>query len=291
MDREALLSLYRANFSAKTLLLNLHFSAKSGHVGSALSCAEILTFLRFYCWDSDATLVLSKGHAASALYSVLAVAGDLSEHELRQNYYRDGTLFSAHPPPAKLPNVPFATGSLGHGPGICNGLALANCINKRADEIPPPVFCILSDGELNEGSVWESFAFAAHHKLRNLSFFIDRNKLQGFGTTSDVLDMEPLSDKLRAFGLTVIHANGHNFPSMINAYEQAAIDRGGPIVMLAETIKGRGLPQVENTVDCHYLPMSPEIFEGALDFCEREFLELSSSQDYGVACESNLPKL
>lgn len=285
-----LADLYRANFEAKTLLLGLHFRAKSGHVGSALSCVEILSFLRFYCWEPSATLVLSKGHAASALYSVLAIAGDISQLSLSEQYYRDGSLFSAHPPPNKLPNIPFATGSLGHGPGICNGLALGAKLQCLPSEQPAPVFCVVSDGELNEGSVWESFAFAAHHKLHNLTFWIDRNKLQGFGTTSDVFNLEPLADKLGAFGLTVAQADGHSFPSLIEAFEQISGEQRGPKVIIADTIKGRGLPEIEGTVDCHYLPMTPSIFEGALEFCEREFATRMSSENVQGLCELNLPR-
>lgn len=286
-----LLSLYKANFSAKVLLLGLHFRAKSGHVGSALSCAEILTFIRQYCWDDDSTLVLSKGHAASALYSVLATAGDIGDVDLISGYYQDGSLFSAHPPPNKLPQIPFATGSLGHGPGICNGLALGARLQSHPQHGPANVFCVLSDGELNEGSVWESFAFAAHHKLSNLIFFIDRNRLQGFGNTADVLDLEPLGDKLRSFGLSVHRADGHSFSSLIKAYEEARSAPLAPSVIIAETTKGRGLPEIEGTVDCHYLPMTPVIFEGALDFCERELSEFTTMEEGAEAvCESNLPR-
>lgn len=284
-----LLSLYKANFSAKVRLLGLHFRAKSGHVGSTLSCAEILTFIRQYCWDDSSTLVLSKGHAASALYSVLASAGDISETDLISGYYQDGSLFSAHPPPNKLPLIPFATGSLGHGPGICNGLALAARLKSDSENAPSNVFCVLSDGELNEGSVWESFAFAAHHKLNNIIFFIDRNRLQGFGNTADVLDLEPLGDKLRSFGLSVRRADGHNFSSLIKAYEDARSTSLAPRVIIADTTKGRGLPEIEGTVDCHYLPMTPAIFEGALDFCERELREFMTMEE-GAVCESNLPR-
>lgn len=279
-----LISLQRQNFAVKNLLLNLHYRAKSGHVGSALSCAELLTFVRFYCWERNSKLVLSKGHAASALYSVLATAGDISEFQLTQGYYRDGTLFSAHPPPNKLTNIPFATGSLGHGPGICNGLALGAKIKGSKEHT---IFCVLSDGELNEGSVWEAFAFAAHNDLNNLVYLIDRNRLQGFGTTSEVLDLEPLGDKLRSFGIYLATANGHDFNSLIDAYELIKGERRGPSAILADTIKGRGLPGLENTVDSHYLPMTPEVFEGALEFCERELTSQLSNGEARKSCELN----
>jgi transketolase len=282
-----LTSLYRHNFAVKNLLLNLHYRAKSGHVGSALSCAELLTFIRFYCWEDDSKLVLSKGHAASVLYSVLATAGDISETQLIEGYYRDGTLFSAHPPPNKLNNIPFATGSLGHGPGICNGLALGAKIRGSSDQI---TFCVLSDGELNEGSVWEAFAFAAHNNLNNLIYFIDRNRLQGFGTTAEVLDLEPLGEKLQSFGINLITANGHDFDSLIDAYALIDRQKHGPSAILADTIKGRGLPGLEGTVDSHYLPMTPEVFEGALEFCERELTRKLLSNEAIKLCELNSPQ-
>jgi transketolase len=286
-----LLSLYKANFAAKTLLLGLHFRARSGHVGSSLSCAEILTFVRFYCWDHNTTLVLSKGHAASALYAVLATAGDISETALVEGYYKEGSLFSAHPPPNKLSNIPFATGSLGHGPGVCSGLALGSKLQSGSSQTAATVFCVLSDGELNEGSVWESLAFAAHHNLSNLVFIVDRNRLQGFGNTADVLDMEPLDEKLRAFRLSVTHADGHNFVSLIDAYRKVRSGSTGPSIIIADTIKGRGLPEIQGTVDCHYLPMTPAMFEGALDFCERELHQLTSAREEAKQpCESSLHK-
>jgi transketolase len=287
-------SLYRLNFAAKNLLLNLHYRAKSGHVGSSLSCIEILSFIRFHCWSADSKLVVSKGHAASALYSVLATAGDIREHALTEGYYRDGSLFSAHPPPNKLPNIPFATGSLGHGPGICNGLALGARLRAKNGAAPATVFCVLSDGELNEGSVWEAFAFAAHHNLDNLVFFIDRNRLQGFGSTEEVFDMEPLRDKLTSFGMNVVHADGHNFHSLMEAYETLGTCHHSPLIVVAETLKGRGLPGLAGTVDSHYLPMTPEMFEGVLDFCEQELKtnlsKITQQEELTAPCELNLPE-
>jgi transketolase len=268
--------------SVKQLLLNLHFKARSGHVGSALSCAEILTFVKFHCASEEDTLVLSKGHAASALYSVLAMTGEISSQDLIEMYYKDGSQFSAHPPPNKLPGIPFATGSLGHGPGLACGLALGARLKGAKEE---RVFCVMSDGELNEGSVWEAFAFAAHHKLSNLTFILDKNDLQGFGRTSEVFNMAPLADKLRSFGVVVVEADGHEFESLLSSYRFAsddARDMGAPSIIVAKTTKGRGLPGLADTVDCHYLPMTTEVFEGAIQFCENELrrsLELHEEED------------
>jgi len=185
-------------------------------------------------------------------------------------YYKDGTHFSAHPPPNKLRSIPFATGSLGHGPGLAAGLALGA---KLRGETAERVFCVMSDGELNEGSVWEAFAFAAHHKLSNLIFMIDKNDIQGFGRTTDVFNMSPLSDKLRSFGIVVHEADGHDFESLSSSYTYAcddARDLGAPSVILAKTVKGRGLVGLEDTVDCHYLPMTTEVYEAAMRFCQNE---------------------
>ena len=266
--------LQRTCCSVKQLLLTMHFKARSGHVGSALSCAEILTFIKFYCSSGTDPLVLSKGHAASALYAVLAIAEKISVQDLTSMYYQDGSHFSAHPPPNKLPAIPFATGSLGHGPGLAAGLALGAKLKGSSHE---RVYCVMSDGELNEGSVWEAFAFAAHHKLNNLTFIIDKNDIQGFGRTGDVLNMAPLADKLKSFGIAVVEADGHDFESLTSSYKFAcddARDIGAPAVILAKTTKGRGLPGLADTVDCHYLPMTTEVFEAAIEFCDNELQRL-----------------
>lgn len=268
MYAESLSDLTVKSCQVRKLLLDLHFHAKSGHVGSALSCAEILTFLRFHCLRSHDTLVVSKGHAASALYSTLAVAGDINEADLRARYYQDGTIFSAHPPPNKISRIPFATGSLGHGPGICAGLALGSKLRGHHDE---RVYCVVSDGELNEGSVWEAFTFASHFKLDNLSFIVDKNGLQGFGRTTDVMNMDSLEDKFRAFGLICAEANGHDFASLMAAYNDVRVRSAPeslPSIIIANTIKGRGLPGLADTVDCHYLPMSQDTYDGAIKFCD-----------------------
>ena len=256
--------------AVKELLLKLHFEAKSGHVGSSLSCAEILSFIKFSCCGASDAIILSKGHAASALYSVLCIAGDINSEELVNSYYRDGTLFSAHPPPNKLPSIPFATGSLGHGAGVAAGLALGTKLRGNREQ---RTFCVLSDGELNEGSTWEAFAFAAHHRLSNLIFVIDQNDIQGFGRTTEVFNMAPLPDKLRSFGLAVGEADGHDFESLISSYNHTsaeARDLGVPSVVLAKTVKGRGLGDLANTVACHYLPMTKDIYEAAVAFCQNE---------------------
>lgn len=245
----------------------MYFNANAGHVGCSLSCAEIITFIRFFCMQIDQTqksvssvndtFILSKGHAAACLYSMLAEAGDLSEDDIN-SFYKDGTLLAAHPPPNQLPHVPFATGSLGHGLSLSAGVAFANQMLGSNSK----VFCLISDGELNEGSIWEAVLFSAQFKLNSLTLFVDRNGIQGFGRTEEVMALGSIEDKFTAFGWNVFNCNGHSFNSLNsakNASEQ--IKNQKPTVIICKTIKGNGLIDLSDTVDCHYLPMTPEQFE------------------------------
>ncbi len=250
-------------FSIKRRFLAMYKKANAGHVGSSLSCAEVLTFLKFGWMGEHDTLVLSKGHAAAALYSLLAEAGTLSQSQL-DSYYADGTLLPALPPVNAFAEIPFATGSLGHGLSLSAGMALGALLNRE----PRRFFCVTSDGELDEGSVWEAALFIAHRKLENLLWVIDRNRIQGIGRTEEVLALEPLDEKLRAFGFHVVTANGHDFASLLDARDECsrALASGRhPVALLADTVKGNGVGYMRDTVHSHYLPMSDEQYAQALD--------------------------
>lgn len=265
--------------SIKRRLLGMHYRAKAGHVGASLSCADILTCVRFGWMRAGDELILSKGHAAAALYSTLAEAGEISEAEIG-TFYLDGTRLAAHPPPGRLPGIPFATGSLGHGLSLAAGMAWGKRIRGGTER----VFCVASDGELDEGSTWEAVLFSAHHALSNVTLLVDRNGLQGFGETEEVLRLEPLAAKFSAFGWAVETADGHSFPSMQTAYNHGRC--GKPLVILCDTVKGRGMADVEDTVACHYLPMSAAQYERALAGLDR-----NPSQGYiSPSCEKSLPK-
>lgn len=253
--------------SIKIRFLKMYREANAGHVGTSLSCAEILTFVRFAWMEEADDFILSKGHAAAALYSLLAEAGDLTESDIA-TFYQEGTFLAAHPPPNYLPHSPFATGSLGHGLSLAAGLAFGRKLQKD----PSQVFCVTSDGELNEGSTWEAALFAAHHSLSQLVWLIDRNRLQGFGRTEEVMKLEPLPEKLRAFGWEVAIANAHEFPSLLQAKEDllSRKDSQKPKVLICDSKKGRGWLNLEDTVDCHYLPMTAEHFEKLLGSLENE---------------------
>jgi transketolase len=220
-------------FSVKKRFLAMYKKADAGHIGSSLSCAEILVFLRF-AWMRDAdTFVLSKGHAVAALYALLAEVKLLTPSQI-DSYYEEGTLLPALPPFNAIPEIPFATGSLGHGLSLSAGMALGALL-KREDR---RFFCVTSDGELDEGSVWEAALFIAHRKLKNLVWIIDRNQLQGIGRTEDVLALEPLDDKLRAFGFHVVTVDGHDFASLLDARDECtrAFDTGvAPVAIIART--------------------------------------------------------
>jgi transketolase len=250
-------------FSVKTRFLGMYKKANAGHIGSSLSCAEILVFLKFAWMREDDTFVLSKGHAAAALYSVLAEANLLSAGQI-DSYYEEGTQLPALPPFNAIEQIPFATGSLGHGLSVSAGMALGARFNGQDRRF----FCVTSDGELNEGSVWEAALFIAHHKLSNVVWIIDRNRIQAIGRTEDVLTLEPLDAKLRAFGFHVITVDGHDFASFLAAQEECAALwklRSAPVVIIANTVKGNGISYMQDTVDCHYLPMTDSQYVQALD--------------------------
>jgi transketolase len=250
-------------FSVKKRFLAMYKRAHAGHIGSSLSCAEILVFLEDAWMRDEDTFVLSKGHAAAALYALLAEVSAIDAREL-ESFYRDGTRFPALPPVNTIDEIPFATGSLGHGLSLSAGMALGAILNRNNRRF----FCLSSDGELDEGSTWEAALFIAHRKLTNVVWLIDRNRIQGIGGTEEVLALEPLGAKLEAFGFHVVTANGHDFGSLgaaRDASARALEDEGRPVVVIANTIKGHGVRHMQDTVACHYLPMDDAQYAQALD--------------------------
>jgi transketolase len=263
-----LVSLEERVFSVKTRFLAMYKKANAGHIGSSLSCAELLVFLKFAWMAEHDTVVLSKGHAAAALYSVLAEANVLDASQI-DTFYEEGTRFPALPASGVVNEIPFATGSLGHGLSLCAGMAVGSLLNRQERRF----FCVTSDGELDEGSVWEAALFIAHRKLNNVVWLIDRNHIQGIGRTEAVMALEPLDAKLRAFGFHVILADGHDFASLLAAraeHDRALAAESGPIAVIAETSKGHGVASMQDTVDSHYLPLDDAQYAKALDELARE---------------------
>ncbi|MGZ3864199.1 MAG: transketolase [Bacteroidia bacterium] len=242
----------------KKRFLKMYHEAGAGHIGSSLSCAEIMTFIKFSCMKENDFLILSKGHAAAALYSVLAEAGIISEEEIN-SFYKNNTYLSAHPPANKIKGIPFATGSLGHGLSISAGLGLASRLKKTDKK----VFCVCSDGELNEGSTWEAAMFIAQQKLNNVIWFVDRNRLQGFGATEEIMSLEPLDKKMEAFGFEVLKCDGHNFSEMLQLQDKI-VGAKTPTAVICNTIKGHGWEAQAGKLDSHYLPFKGDDYNNTV---------------------------
>lgn len=249
-------------FSVKKRFLSMYKKANAGHIGSSLSCAEILVFLKFAWMRERDTLVLSKGHAVAALYSLLAEVNLLTQSQI-DTYYGEGTELSALPPFDAIEAIPFATGSLGYGLSLSAGMAFGAALEREDRRF----FCVTSDGELDEGSVWEAALFIAHRKLRNVVWIVDRNRIQAIGRTEDVMALEPLDAKLRAFGFHVVTVDGHDFSSLLAARGECTrvLENAGPVAIIANTVKGNGISYMQDTVDCHYLPMNDAQYELAVD--------------------------
>ncbi len=247
-------------------LLGLYKRANAGHIGSSLSCLDILLYLYFYKMNQEDKFILSKGHAALALYVVLYESGKISLQEL-ETYYNDGTLLAAHPPTnRRIKEIIFGTGSLGHGLSLSTGLALSNRYNEKKFN----VYCVLSDGDCNEGSTWEAALFAGQHHLNNLTVIIDQNHLQGFGESKNVINLEPFVKKWEAFNFDVVVAeNGNQFESLDTAFSSADIHSLKPKCIIAKTVKGHGVSYMENKMEWHYLPMSDEQYKIAIDEINR----------------------
>lgn len=265
MDEVIHENLLQKSKNIKQRFLKMYMAADAGHVGCSLSVAEIICFVRFNWMDDQDEIILSKGHAAASIYSMLAEEGILTDDDI-STFYKNDTYLAAHPPVNKIKRIPFATGSLGHGLSIAAGLGLA----QKLKETKKKIFCITSDGELNEGSTWEAALFISHHHLNNVTWIIDRNGLQGFGRTEDVMKLEPLDKKIESFGFEVLIADGHDFLSLQHCKETAeAIEK--PVAIICNTVKGRSWKTYENQVDCHYLPLKEEQYnlimnEIVLDF-------------------------
>lgn len=245
-------------------ILRMISTTKNSHLGSCYSITDILTVLYFRILRMAAPtapdrdiFILSKGHAAVALYATLAQK-EFFPRALLETYGQDGSTLAGHVIRECLPGVEATAGSLGHGLPIANGLALANRHNDRR------FFVVLGDGECNEGSVWEAANFAAHHKLNHLTAIIDCNQLQGVGFTKDVLAMENMAERWRAFNWHVIEIDGHNLAEIEQAFQAAAADTDRPTAIIAHTVKGKGVSWMENNNEWHYKPPTPEQMAAAL---------------------------
>jgi transketolase len=242
--------------------------AKSGHPGGSLSAADIMSVLYFSVlkvdpgnprWPDRDRFVLSKGHAAPVLYAALAERGFFPREELL-NLRQTGHFLQGHPDMHKVPGVDMSTGSLGQGFSAAAGMALAGKIDQKTYR----VYCLLGDGEIAEGLVWETAMAAAHYKLDNLVAILDYNGLQIDGTNEEVMNSAPLADKWRAFGWNVLEVDGHDIEELLNSLELAKNFQGKPTIIVAKTTKGKGVSFMENQAGWHGSAPSPEQAELAL---------------------------
>lgn len=235
----------------------MHFRSGVGHLGGNLSCLDtILLIFHEFLGERD-EFVLSKGHSAGALYIALWSTGQLGNDDLL-SFHGEDTLLPGHPPIAGLPRISFAAGSLGHGLSLAAGTALGFKLRRQ----PHQVFCLMSDGEWQEGSNWEALIFACHHKLDNLTVLVDNNGLQGFGKVQDIASLEPLDAKFAAFGADVDSVPGHSLDDLRAAIAEPR-RRQVPRVLVLRTIKGKGISFLEDRMDSHYLPLSAEQYQRA----------------------------
>ena len=244
-------------------------AAGSGHPGGSLSSADLLATLYFrimnidpadpYMEDRD-RFVLSKGHAAPILYATLAERGYFPTDELK-TLRRLGSRLQGHPAYREVPGIEVTTGSLGQGLSMACGMALAG----KMDTKDYRVYCLMGDGELQEGQNWEAAMFAHRYGLNNLIGFVDRNRLQICGNTEEVMSLDPLPEKFRAFGWNVIIIDGHNIRQIIDACDKAARSKKNPTVIIMNTIKGKGVSFMENNVDFHGRSCKPDEYAKAVE--------------------------
>lgn len=237
---------------ARKRLIKMHFDSGVGHIGGNLSALDAMLLVFHEYLGAKDKFILSKGHSAGALYISLWSIGRLDESEL-QLFHKDDTLLAGHPPAQGITDIPFATGSLGHGLSLAAGTALGFTL-KNSDA---KVICLTSDGEWQEGSTWEALIFSCHHKLSNLTILIDHNNLQGFGSTDEVASMSPLWEKFKGFEADVQVVDGHDLNAMRLALSK---EHKCLKIIVLNTIKGRGVSFMENRMDSHYLPLSEEQF-------------------------------
>jgi transketolase len=248
----------------RTLVLRESKRANVGHIGSALSVADIIAALYARILDPSRTdaerdrFVLSKGHAALALYAALFARGAITDEQLR-SYCADGSLLGVHPE-HHLPGIDFSTGSLGHGLSLAAGAALA----AKMGGSPRRAFVLLSDAECNEGSIWEGAMFAKHHGLSNLVAILDMNGQQALGYTKDVLDLDRMADRWAACGWSVLELDGHDAPGLARSIEELDVRAGPPHAIIARTVFGKGVSFMENMIEWHYLPMSDSQYAQAV---------------------------
>ncbi len=276
MNKETAIHAYKARKHALTGIYN----AQSGHPGGSLSIADILAVLYFEVMNVDPKnpkmpdrdrFVLSKGHCAPALYGILAERGFFPAEDVA-TLRRTDSYMQGHPDMKGIPGIDMSTGSLGQGISAANGMALAGKLAGKDYR----VYTVLGDGELEEGQVWEAAMFAAHYKLDNLTAFIDNNGLQIDGNIADVMNSNPIDKKFEAFNWNVITIDAHDYDAILDAVNRAKAAKGRPTVIIAKSVKGKGVSFMENQAAWHGAAPKKEQFEQAIAELDAKIAELEA---------------
>ena len=250
------------------------YNAQSGHPGGSLSIADIITVLYFHemkikpedpKWEERDRLVLSKGHCSPALYSCLANRGYFPVEDLK-TFRKIDSYLQGHPDRNKVPGVDMTTGSLGQGLSAANGMAIVGKMDKKDYR----VYCILGDGEIEEGQIWEAAMTSSKYKLDNLCVIVDNNNLQIDGTIEEVMSPYPIDEKFRSFGFEIIKIDGHDIDEIMKAFEVAKNIKGKPTCIIAKTIKGKGVSFMENKVEWHGKAPNEEQYKQAMEELNRD---------------------
>jgi transketolase len=254
----------------RKMIIEVACRSKSPHIGSCLSCVDLLTALYFYklkikksSWGKRDMFILSKGHAAMALYAVLAIKGIISKRQFYSYLQNNGSL-PAHLDRFSAKGIEASVGSLGHGFNIALGMAYGYKLRHDKRKI----YTLIGDGESQEGSIWEGALFAAKLAIDNFTAIMDFNNLQGYGRPKEICHFEPVADKWRSFGWQVIQANGHDFREIVKALDKP--NHGKPKIIIADTCKGKGVSFMENSMKWHYFIVTQEIKERAMACLAKE---------------------
>lgn len=281
MDKKRITELSIIANKVRKNALTAVYSASSGHPGGSLSIAEILTLLYFEVMNVDPKnpknpdrdrFVLSKGHTAPALYSVLALKGFFPVEDVA-TFRKTDSYLQGHPDMKHIPGVDMSTGSLGQGVSAAGGMALAAKLDNKSYR----VYSILGDGEIEEGQVWEQAMFAAHYKLDNFTIFVDNNGLQIDGNVADVMNPNPIDKKFEAFGWHVIKADAHDFNALMDAINEAKATKGQPTAVIMKSIKGKNVSYMENNASWHGSAPNKEQYEQAISELDAIIKELEAT--------------
>ena len=269
IDEVELQNLQEKSNNIRKSIIEMVYSAGSGHPGGSLSIADIFTALYFKELrinvdnikdENRDRLVLSKGHCSPALYATLAEKGFFSKNDLNTFRKIDSNL-QGHPDMNKIPGVDMTTGSLGQGLSVANGMALAGKLDNKDYR----VYCICGDGEIQEGQIWEAAMSSCHYKLDNVCVIVDNNNLQIDGSIDNVMNPYPIDKKFESFGFNVIVIDGHNFDEILDAFEKAKEIKGKPTAIIAKTVKGKGVSFMENQAGWHGKAPKEEEYKIAIE--------------------------